>query len=181
MTFVTIKDHRATGETIRFSFDRAVRDFAEKTLIVSDLDGSVFTYADAARVVRRIMAWLQDAGVQKGDRICIYAPMDVEPCFLFWAAANLGVIFVPMDFHSRGDERLAAFIVPDASPVHTEEIFRDLRLHIKDELGSHEVPADFILKDALPLPRNSTGKCLQKQLRYEIIDPFIVSREGTIT
>ena len=103
MIFATTNDHRPARDTIRDSFDRAVCDFADKVLIVSDLDGSVFTYADSARVVHRIMAALQSAGVRKGDRICIYASMDVEPCLLFLAAANLGVIFVPLDVHSPGD------------------------------------------------------------------------------
>ena len=100
MAALTTNDPHAAEDTIPHAFDRAIQAFAQRGLLVSDRDGSTFTFADAARVVRRIMARLRSAGVGKGDRICIYAPMDVEPCLLFWASANLGAIYVPLDYRS---------------------------------------------------------------------------------
>jgi len=91
--------HAPETETIRSLFALAVRDHGAKNLIVSDVDGSVFTYADAAIAVRRIMAKLRAEGLTKGDRLCLYSPVRVESFLVFWAAASLGVVVVPLDHH----------------------------------------------------------------------------------
>ena len=107
-------DRPAKQETIQHLFAHAVRDHGEKKLIISDVDGSVFTYTDAGAVVRRIMSALGDEGLSKGDAICMYAPVHVESFLLFWAAASLGVVFVPLDFHwsEKMLERVLGLVKP---------------------------------------------------------------------
>ena len=85
----------------------AVAAYGRRPLIVSDSDGSEFCYADADQVVRQLIGRLDRAGVAKGDAICVYTPFHTEAALAFWAAMQMGALFVPIDFHASADpERL---------------------------------------------------------------------------
>lgn len=101
-------------ETIQHLFLRAVRVHRDANLIVSGVDGSVFTFGDAAEVVSRIMARLHAEGLRKGDFICMYAPVQVESFLLFWAAVGLGAVFVPVDHNAS--EKVLGRILEQAKP-----------------------------------------------------------------
>jgi acyl-coenzyme A synthetase/AMP-(fatty) acid ligase len=92
-------DPSAPRETIQDLFSRVVRSYGGNNFLISDADGSVFTYADAAQTVGRIMSALASDGVKKGDVVCMYGPVSAEAILLFLAAANLGAVFVPLDFN----------------------------------------------------------------------------------
>jgi acyl-coenzyme A synthetase/AMP-(fatty) acid ligase len=114
LSSVNNNGYSASQETLPCLFARAVRDHGKKNLIVSDVDGSVFTYAEVAEAVGRIMSKLGAERIIKGDTICIYTPVNVESFLLFWAAANLGVVVVPLDFRSPGKmlERILGQVNP---------------------------------------------------------------------
>ena len=92
------KNSPSEKETLFHLFSVGVQKYAGRNLVVSDIDGSVFTFEDVHEVVTRIMLRLGAEGLKKGDKICVYAPLHIEAFFLFWAAMNLGLIFVPVDF-----------------------------------------------------------------------------------
>lgn len=69
---------------------------------------------------------------------------------------------------ARGDERLAAFIVPEGQPEDTGAFFRELRRHLQAGLSSYKVPALFYLKEQLP--RTNLGKVLREPLKKEIVE-----------
>lgn len=96
-------------ETVQDLFIHAVREHRDRKLILSGFDGSVFTFGDAAEVVQRVMAKLSAEGVRKGDKVCAYAPVQVESFLLFWAVAGLGAIFVPID-HNASEKALARIL-----------------------------------------------------------------------
>ncbi len=86
-------------DTVSYLFNAAVRKFSERALIISDIDGSIFSYSEVNDIVLQIMSRLRAEGMEKGDRICIYSAMRAEGFLLFWAAMSLGLIFVPVDFN----------------------------------------------------------------------------------
>lgn len=91
---------RTTGQdwTIPALWSRALEKYRENPLIIAEEDGSLFTYGDAHEVVTMAALRLASADVRKGDRICLVAPQHPEAVLLFWAAAQLGAIVVPLDF-----------------------------------------------------------------------------------
>jgi len=94
-----VKNSPSEQETLLHLFSSAVQNYAGRNLVISDTDGSVFSFEDVNEVVNRIMLRLGAEGLRKGDKICLYAPLHIEAFFLFWAAVNLGLIFVPVDFN----------------------------------------------------------------------------------
>ncbi len=87
----------ANRQTIKDLFDSAVREFADERLIISDEDDSVFHYRDAQEVVDAVTKKLSQSGFNKGDRIIVYSAINAESIFLFWAAMQMGIVFVPVD------------------------------------------------------------------------------------
>lgn len=100
--------------TLSGLFRSAVRNFQDRDCIISDCDGSTFSYADVDYIVSRVISKLQASGMKKGEAICIYSPMHVEAFVLFWAVAELGIIFVPADFNwpARILEKVLAEVRP---------------------------------------------------------------------
>jgi len=99
MSSLMSHDPSSPRETVQDLFSRAVRTFGGNNFFISDADGSVFTYAESAQAVRRIMAALVSVGVHKGDVVCMYGPARTEAYLLFLAAASLGAVFIPLDFN----------------------------------------------------------------------------------
>jgi len=93
-----VENARTEEETLLHLFSSAVLKYGGKNFVVSDIDGSVFSFEEVNEVVSRIMVRLAAEGLIKGDKVCVYAPLHTEAFFLFWAAMNMGLIFVPVDF-----------------------------------------------------------------------------------
>ena len=55
-------------------------------------DTQTLTYAQLKRAVARTAALLQDLGVAKGDRVCLYLPMIPEAAIFMLACARIGAI-----------------------------------------------------------------------------------------
>ncbi|MEI6970371.1 MAG: AMP-binding protein [bacterium] len=85
------------GGTLAALWREAVTRFGQNTLITDVADGSVFTYADADEVVRRTASRLAAAQLRKGDTIVVCSHQHTEAAFIFWAALQLGLVFVPLD------------------------------------------------------------------------------------
>ena len=60
-------------------------------------EGRCVSYAELARAVRRVAAWLGGSGVSRGDRVAYLGPNCPELLELLYACARIGAIFVPLN------------------------------------------------------------------------------------
>jgi long-chain acyl-CoA synthetase len=69
----------------------------------------VFTYGDFYQIALKTAGWLEKQGIDKGDRVIIWAPNSPWWAAVFWGAVLRGAIVVPIDFTS-GKERAETII-----------------------------------------------------------------------
>src|SRR5687768_11193534 len=82
------------GETIGDNFDRAVAEHADRTCIVSRHQDVRLTYAEFGAEVTRCAKGLLALGIERGERVGIWAPNQVEWTVLQYATAKVGAILV---------------------------------------------------------------------------------------
>jgi fatty-acyl-CoA synthase len=82
------------GETIGANFDRAAVTWADHDCLVSRHQGVRLTYAEMAAAVDRCARGLLGIGVERGDRVGIWAPNRSEWAILQYATAKIGAILV---------------------------------------------------------------------------------------
>ena len=76
--------------------DRAVRLYPEKTAIV---DGDRrYSYRELNERVDRLSNALLDLGLERGDRVCMLSPNSHFYLESFYAAAQVGIILVPLNY-----------------------------------------------------------------------------------
>lgn len=73
-----------------------------KTAIV--FEDIIITYKELNDGSNRVAHYLQEKGLKKGDRVAIVALNCVEFLHVYFAAAKLGLIFVPLNFRLVGPE-----------------------------------------------------------------------------
>ncbi len=61
-------------------------------------------YRSLHRRAERTGCWLQDIGIEKGDRVAVMLKNCPEFVELYLATSRLGVIFVPINFRLAGAE-----------------------------------------------------------------------------
>ena len=71
------------------------------------------TWGELAGRVDRLINGLAAAGVAPGDTVALMAGNRVEAFELFWAAAHLGVTYVPVNWHWVADE--LAYVIEDSA------------------------------------------------------------------
>src|SRR5262245_52978419 len=88
----------------------------DQALEFYDRDGSLsaLTFAEVGRRAQCMAAVLQNRGLARGDRLCVYLANCVEMIDLYLACVRLGVIFVPINILYR--ERELHHILRDAEP-----------------------------------------------------------------
>ena len=93
-----------------------------------DRDGvlKAITFAEVDRRAQCMAAVLQNRGLRRGDRLCVYLSNCVEMIDLYLACIWLGVIFVPINILYK--DREIAHIVGDAEPtlVVDESVVKEL-------------------------------------------------------
>jgi fatty-acyl-CoA synthase len=67
-----------------------------KTALV--FGGETISYSDLHRRANRTSCWLQDLGIEKGDRVATFLHNCAEFIELYLACARIGAIFVPVNF-----------------------------------------------------------------------------------
>jgi len=96
-------------QTIQQFLDEQALRLPHKTAIITD-EGTV-TYRELAEQSMRLAAWMQQAGIRRGDRIALILPNGIPVVAALMAAARLGAIF---------------FIVnPAIKPYHLRHILAD--------------------------------------------------------
>src|SRR6476659_9011585 len=92
------------GDTIGANLDRAVARFGHRDALVDCATGRRWTYAQFGLDVDTIALGLLDLGVDKGDRVGIWAPNCPEWTLLQYATAKIGAILVNINPAYRSHE-----------------------------------------------------------------------------
>jgi len=87
-------DKPLLGDTIGDDFDRTVAAHGDRDALVDRATGRRWTYTELAEEVDTIALALLDLGVEKGDRVGIWAPNCAEWTFTQYATAKIGAILV---------------------------------------------------------------------------------------
>src|SRR5690242_215750 len=82
------------GETIDANLKRAVERFGDREAVVDVAGGSRLTYRQLDAAVQGVARGLLARGVQKGDRVGIWAPNCLEWVLVQYATARIGAILV---------------------------------------------------------------------------------------
>jgi fatty-acyl-CoA synthase len=82
------------GDTIGDNFDRTVAADPDREAVVEVPTGRRWTYAELQRDVDALALGLLDAGVEKGDRVGIWAPNMAEWTLTQYATAKIGAVLV---------------------------------------------------------------------------------------
>src|SRR5215210_4270924 len=89
-----VSDVPLLGETIGANLERTVGRFGDREAVVSCHQGVRLTYAELDAAVNRIASGLLAAGIEKGERVGIWAPNCVEWVLTQFATAKVGAILV---------------------------------------------------------------------------------------
>jgi fatty-acyl-CoA synthase len=92
------------GDTIGANLDRAVALFGHRDALVDCATGRRWTYSQFGMDVDTIALGLLDLGVDKGDRVGIWAPNCPEWTLLQYATAKIGAILVNINPAYRSHE-----------------------------------------------------------------------------
>src|SRR5438309_11512753 len=82
------------GETIGALLERIARQHADREAMVDVATGRRWTYAELDADVDSLALGLLDLGVEKGDRIGLWAPNCAEWTLVQFATAKIGAILV---------------------------------------------------------------------------------------
>src|SRR3954469_10448183 len=100
------------GETIGDNFDRAVAEHGGRTALVSTHEGVRLTYRELGGLVDRCARGLLALGIDKQDRVGIWAPNRHEWAVLQYATAKVGAILVNINPAYRTHE--VAYVLEQA-------------------------------------------------------------------
>ncbi|WP_116048757.1 AMP-binding protein [Amycolatopsis palatopharyngis] len=99
-----ISDVPLLGDTIGDNFDRTVAAFADRDALVDRETGRRWSYRELAAEVDALALGLLESGVDKGDRVGIWAPNCAEWTFTQYATAKIGAILVNINPAYRSHE-----------------------------------------------------------------------------
>ncbi|MBL7253823.1 AMP-binding protein [Paractinoplanes lichenicola] len=89
-----VSDLPLLGETIGANLDRTVARFGDREALVEVASGRRWTYAEFDEDVNRLARGLLARGIEKGDRVGIWAPNCAEWVITQYATAKIGAILV---------------------------------------------------------------------------------------
>ena len=116
-TILPSYDHGASdrpllGETIGENFNRIAATHGDREALVDRPTGQRWTYAELHHDVLALAQGLLRLGIDKGDRVGIWAPTCPEWTILQYATAEIGAILVPINPAYRTDE--LAYVINQA-------------------------------------------------------------------
>ena len=71
-----------------------------------------FTFRQTNARVNQLAQGFAQMGLRKGDRVALFLENSVEICELYFAAAKIGLVVVPINF--RLDSKTAAYVVKNS-------------------------------------------------------------------
>lgn len=116
------------ADTGKLTFDELIRHWAEEKpdQVALEQDGDALTFAQLEKRSRRIVAMLKSHGLAKGDRIAWLGKNARHYFELFYSAARMGVVMVPIGWRLAAPE--IAYILGDtgARLLFTDNGLEDL-------------------------------------------------------
>jgi acyl-CoA synthetase (AMP-forming)/AMP-acid ligase II len=124
--------------TIYDVINRNARCFNQKPAWLEIADGREVTFGQLKDKVYHLAKGLQDAGLEKGDRIGLMGKNSLEYFLLFGAASALGLIVLPINWRLSSEE--AGNNLADGSPrlVFADQEYQELIGGLKGKLQSVE-------------------------------------------
>ena len=160
-------DKPLLGSTIGKFFDYAVGRYAEREAVVSIHQQVRFTYSELAERVNKLAKAFISAGFQKGDRIGIWSPNNVQWLITQYATAKAGLILVTINPAYRSHE--LAYVLRQSG-------CKGLVLQNKFRSSNYEQ----MLCELCPeLPNVSIGKLLS--IEYEQLTTIISTTESSVS
>jgi fatty-acyl-CoA synthase len=142
------------GMTIGEAFDRTVARFPDREALVARSQGLRYTWAQLRSEVNRCARGLMALGVQKGDRVGVWAPNRSEWAITQFATAKIGAILVNINPAYRVHELEYALNQLGCMALVTAPVFRttdhtamlvdlcpELKTSQPGELAAHRIPA----------------------------------------
>ncbi|MBX7483668.1 fatty acid--CoA ligase [Qipengyuania qiaonensis] len=124
--------------TPKLTFDELIRHWADEKpdRVALEQDGDALTFAQLEERSRRIVAMLQAHGLGRGDRIAWLGKNARHYFELFYSAARIGVVMVPIGWRLAAPE--IAYILGDtgAKILFTDEGFDELAAKACSEMKS---------------------------------------------
>ncbi|MEV6260858.1 AMP-binding protein [Streptomyces sp. NPDC051784] len=119
------------GDTIGRNLDRAVEAFGEREALVDVVSGRRWTYAEFGAAVEELARAFMASGVEKGDRVGIWAVNCPEWVLVQYATARIGAVMVTINPAYRAHElryvlEQAGISVLVASLAHRTSDYRAL-------------------------------------------------------
>ena len=160
-------DKPLLGSTIGKFFDYAAGRYAEREAVVSIHQQVRFTYSQLAERVNKLAKAFISAGFQKGDRIGIWSPNNVQWLITQYATAKAGLILVTINPAYRSHE--LAYVLRQSG-------CKGLVLQNKFRSSNYEQ----MLCELCPeLPNVSTGKLLS--IEYDQLTTIISTTESSVS
>lgn len=143
----------------------AAAKYGEKSAVLSNVESRVLTFDEIGKAVASTSGWLMAKGVKRGDRLCFFSSADPAAMILFWSAACVGAISVPVD-PLLGTSSVD-YILRHADPKY---IFCDSSMVDKcltaTQSGERIIPISSCFSSAAEIPRNEylydtfSGECM---------------------
>lgn len=114
-----------------------------KVAIVDQNTGIRWSYRKLRLEVDRWTSFLQKNKVSKGDRVALLAKNRIEHISIFLASAQLGAIFVPLNWRLSDEELQEIVTKIDPKYLITEEENRFKTNHFKIDLNIWHLPSDY--------------------------------------
>ena len=160
-------DKPLLGSTIGKFFDYAAGRYAEREAVVSIHQQVRFTYSELAERVNKLAKAFIRAGFQKGDRIGIWSPNNVQWLITQYATAKAGLILVTINPAYRSHE--LAYVLRQSGCKG---------LILQNNLRSSNY--EQMLCELCPeLPNVSTGKLVS--IEYEHLTTIISTTESSVS
>ena len=160
-------DKPLLGSTIGKFFDYAAGRYAEREAVVSIHQQVRFTYTQLAERVNKLAKAFIGAGFQKGDRIGIWSPNNVQWLIIQYATAKAGLILVTINPAYRSHE--LAYVLRQSGCKG---------LILQNNLRSSNY--EQMLCELCPeLPNVSTGKLVS--IEYEHLTTIISTTESSVS
>ena len=128
------------GDTIGDNFDRAVAAQPDHEAMVDVPSGRRWTYAQMRDDVETVALGLLAAGVEKGDRVGIWAPNVPEWTLVQYATAKIGVILVNINPAYRTHELEFVLNQAGIAVLVAATELQVVRLRRDDQGGAAELP-----------------------------------------
>lgn len=120
--------------TVGAVLTRSARRFPDRVALV--FEDRRWTYEELETAVSRVAAALLDRGLRHGDRVAAFGKNSDAYLLLYLGCARAGLVHVPVNFNSTGDELAYLLTQSKPSAVFVDPALVDAVGAVSDRLGS---------------------------------------------